>query len=246
MKILAIDTTAQTAAAALAENETPVGIAVQNGTLTHSETMLNLVENLLSNANTCVDDLELLAVSVGPGSFTGVRIGVSLIKGLAFGKHIPCVPVSTLEALAENLRPMAEMNTTPFYACPVMDARRAQLYTALFLYDRNEDGTVVCTRLTEDDMISASELSEQLSALMHPVYFVGEGCRVTEREICLPHCREVPEIIRYQSGYSVAMTARRIYEAAADKTVFNDLLLKPSYLRPSQAERERTERNGEK
>lgn len=242
MKILAIDTTAVTAAAALTENEKPVGIAVQNATLTHSETMLNLVENLLANAHTTVDDLDLLAVSAGPGSFTGVRIGVSLIKGLAFGKQIPCVPVSALEALAENLRPMAALGMTPFYACPVMDARRAQLYTALFLYETNEAGAVVCTRVTADDMLAAGALAETLTTLSHPVYFVGEGCRVTEKEICLPHCKEVPSVIRYQSGYSVAMVAKRIYEAAEDKTVFTDITLKPSYLRPSQAERERAER----
>ncbi len=242
MKILAIDTTAVTAAAALTENEHPIGTAVQNGTLTHSETMLNLVENLLANARTTVDDLDLLAVSAGPGSFTGVRIGVSLIKGMAFGKNIPCVPVSTLEALAENLRPMAALGGTPFYACPVMDARRSQLYTALFLYETNADGTVICTRVTEDDMLSAGDLSEMLSGLSHPVYFVGEGCRVTEKEIHLAHCKEVPPVIRYQSGYSVAMTAKRIYEAAEDKAAFTDKTLKPSYLRPSQAERERAER----
>ena len=245
MKILAIDTTAQTAAAALTDSTKPLGLAVQNGTLTHSETMLNMVENVLANARTAVSDIDLFAVSAGPGSFTGVRIGVSIIKGLAFGRNIPCVPVSTLEALSENLRPTAVTGLTavnvgsPFYACPVMDARRSQLYTALFLYETASDGTVTRTRITEDNMLSAEQLAARLAPLPHPVYFVGEGCRVTEKEIHLPHCKEVPEIIRYQSGYSVAMTAKRIYDEAADKTVFTDLLLKPTYLRPSQAERER-------
>lgn len=242
MKILAIDTTAVTAAAALVEDGRILGTYQQNGTLTHSETMLNMVENLLSNAKVTPDMLDLLAVSAGPGSFTGVRIGVSIIKGLAFGKNIPCVPVSTLDALSENLRPMAEALGHDFYVCPVMDARRSQVYTALFLYDTDADGNVTKTRVWEDDMLSAAELSERLAALELPVLFVGEGCRVTEREIDLPHCKEAPEVLRYQNGVSVAAAALAVYESAENKDVFTDLALKPTYLRPSQAERERAEK----
>ncbi len=242
MKILAIDTTAVTAAAALVEDGHILGTYQQNGTLTHSETMLNMVENLLANAKAAPDDIGLLAVSAGPGSFTGVRIGVSIIKGLAFGKSIPCVPVSTLDALSENLRPMAEALEEDFYACPVMDARRAQVYCALFRYETDADGNTVKIRIWDDDMLSAKELSERLSELALPVLFVGEGCRVTEKEITLSHCREVPQAMRYQSGVSVAAAALRLYEAAEDRSVFTDLALKPTYLRPSQAERERAEK----
>lgn len=244
MKILAIDTTAVTAAAALVEDERILGTYQQNGTLTHSETMLNMVENLLANAHVTADDLDLLAVSAGPGSFTGVRIGVSIIKGLAFAKNIPCVPVSTLDALSENLRPMAEAFGNDFYVCPVMDARRSQVYCALFLYDTDAEGNTVKTRVWEDDMLSAAELSERLAELELPVLFVGEGCRVTQREITLPHCKEAPEALRYQNGVSVAQAALALYDAAEDKTVFTDLALKPTYLRPSQAERERAEKQG--
>jgi len=245
MKILAIDTTAVTAAAALVEDGRILGTYQQNGTLTHSETMLNMVENLLTNAHVTADDLDLLAVSAGPGSFTGVRIGVSIIKGLAFGRNIPCVPVSTLDALAENLRPMAEALGHDFYVCPVMDARRSQVYTALFLYDTTDaEGMTVKTRVWEDDMLSAAELSERLSELELPVLFVGEGCRVTQKEIHLPHCKEAPEVLRYQSGVSVASSALAVWEAAEDRSVFTDLSLKPTYLRPSQAERERAEKQG--
>ena len=244
MKILAIDTTAVTAAAALLEDGHILGTYHQNGTLTHSETMLNMVENLLANAHVTAADLDLLAVSAGPGSFTGVRIGVSIIKGLAFAKDIPCVPVSTLDALSENLRPMAESLGHDFYVCPVMDARRSQVYCALFLYETDADGNTVKTRVWEDDMLSAAELSDRLTELELPVLFVGEGCRVTQREIHLPHCKEAPEAVRYQSGVSVASVARAVYEAAEDKSVFTDLALKPTYLRPSQAERERAEKQG--
>lgn len=242
MKILAIDTTAVTAAAALVEDGQILGTYQQNGTLTHSETMLNMVENLLANAKVTPDMLDMLAVSAGPGSFTGVRIGVSIIKGLAFGRDIPCVPVSTLDALSENLRPMAEALGHDFYVCPVMDARRSQVYTALFLYETDGDSNTVKTRVWEDDMLSAAELSERLSSLALPVLFVGEGCRVTEREIHLPHCKEAPALLRYQNGVSVAAAALAVYEAAQDKSAFTDLALKPTYLRPSQAERERAEK----
>lgn len=242
MKILAIDTTAVTAAAALVEDGQILGTYQQNGTLTHSETMLNMVENLLANAKVTPDDIGMLAVSAGPGSFTGVRIGVSIIKGLAFGKNIPCVPVSTLDALSENLRPMAAALGHDFYVCPVMDARRSQVYTALFLYDTDADGNLTKTRIREDDMLSSAELSERLAELELPVLFVGEGCRVTQRDIHLPHCKEAPELLRYQNGVSVAAAALAVYESAADKSVFTDLALKPTYLRPSQAERERAEK----
>ncbi len=244
MKILAIDTTAVTAAAALVEDGHILGTYQQNGTLTHSETMLNMVENLLANAHVTPDMLDLLAVSAGPGSFTGVRIGVSIIKGLAFGKNIPCVPVSTLDALSENLRPMAEALGQDFYVCPVMDARRSQVYCALFLYETDACGSTVKTRVWEDDMLSAAELSERLAELELPVLFVGEGCRVTQKEIRLPHCKEAPELLRFQNGVSVAQAALAVYDAAEDKAVFTDLALKPTYLRPSQAERERAEKQG--
>jgi len=241
MKILAIDTTAITAAAALTEDDMPIGTAQHNGTLTHSETMLTMIDQILTRARLTPEEIDMLAVSAGPGSFTGVRIGVSLIKGLSFGRNIPCVPVSTLRALAQNLYPAAQMGDVPFYACPVMDARRNQLYTALFRYDRDAGGKVVCQRMTADDMITAAELAQRLSALDLPVWFVGEGCRVTEREISLPHCKEVPPSIRYQCGYSVAMAAKEIYDSAEDKTGFSDKVLVPTYLRPSQAERERSQ-----
>ena len=244
MKVLAIDTTAVTAAAALVEDGRILGTYQQNGTLTHSETMLNMVENLLANAHVTADALDLLAVSAGPGSFTGVRIGVSIIKGLAFGKNIPCVPVSTLDALAENLRPMAAALGHDFYVCPVMDARRSQVYCALFLYETDADGNTVRTRVWEDDMLSAAELSERLEKLELPVLFVGEGCRVTQKEIHLPHCKESPEVLRYQNGVSVASAALAVWEGAEDRSVFTDLALKPTYLRPSQAERERAEKQG--
>ena len=126
MLIIALDSTAVVASVALCRDDTPIAIFhVKNGN-THSETLLPMVESVLKCAGYTVDDVDLFACSVGPGSFTGVRIGVSTVKGLAFGKNKPCVAVSTLEALAENLVPQSGI------LCPVMNARRGQVYNALF------------------------------------------------------------------------------------------------------------------
>jgi tRNA threonylcarbamoyladenosine biosynthesis protein TsaB len=244
MLLLGIDTSSQAATAALSKDGAIICEYTLNQKKTHSAQLLPMIEQMLKASGYEFSDIDAFACGVGPGSFTGVRIGVSIIKGLAFGKNIPCVPVSTLDALAENLRPMAEALGHDFYVCPVMDARRSQVYTALFLYETDADGNTVKTRVWEDDMLSAAELEQHLSALELPVLFVGEGCRVTQREIHLPHCKEAPEAVRYQSGVSVASAARAVYEAAEDKSVFTDLALKPTYLRPSQAERERAEKQG--
>ena len=100
MKILAIDTSAIVASCALCEDRVPVAVYSQKAGLNHSQTMLPMVKNLMDNTNVSIDDIDMLAVSAGPGSFTGIRIGVATIKGLAFGKDKICVGVSTLEAMA--------------------------------------------------------------------------------------------------------------------------------------------------
>ena len=123
MKILAIDTTAKTAAGAICDNGNVICSFAVTGGFTHSETMLSEIDRLLEKAKLSISDIDIFAVSAGPGSFTGVRIGVSLIKGLAFGRNVPCVGVSSLEALSRN----ADGIGGRFIACPVMDARRNQL-----------------------------------------------------------------------------------------------------------------------
>ena len=132
MKILAIDTSAKTATAALTDGRRLLSLYTQNVGLTHSETMLPMVEALLRDAKTDVDEIDMFACAVGPGSFTGVRIGVSLVKGLAFGKNKICVGVSTLESLARNIEVEGAL------IVPVMDARRERLYSAVFKYENGK------------------------------------------------------------------------------------------------------------
>ena len=176
-----------------------------------------------------VDGIDLFASTSGPGSFTGVRIGASTIKGMAFGKGKPCIGVSTLEALAYNLRGFNGI------LCPVMNARRSQVYNALF---RAQDGKL--TRLCDDRAISLSDLSAELASYgEETVYLSGDGYDMTRAALSDLRLAETPEELIYQSGFSVAMCALRAYEDGVRTT---DTELVPTYLRLPQAERERLEK----
>ena len=166
MKILALDTTAKSASAAITDGREPLAVFTLEAGLTHSETVLPMIKTALDSLHMAAHDIDLFAVTAGPGSFTGVRIGISEIKGLAFATGKPCVGVSTLLSLAYNLRPLCENAIL----CPVMDARRNQLYNALF---RLESG--VLTRLCEDRLVSLSDLTAELAGYDEPVYSAGDG-----------------------------------------------------------------------
>ncbi len=228
MKILALDSSAVVGSVALCEDTRMVAHYTLNTGNTHSQTLLPMIESVLKSAQWEIDDIDLFAVSNGPGSFTGVRIGVATVKGLAFGKDIPCAGVSTLEALAYNLRYCNGI------ICPVMNARRAQVYNALFSCKGG-----VLTRLCPDRAISIAELDEELSLMDQPIYLVGDGYDITleglEKTTVLP----VPDELRVESGYSVAMCGLTAYERGE---ATDDVSLAVTYLRPSQAERERNER----
>ena len=232
MKILAIDTSALVATAALCEDETPIAVYSQKSGMTHSQTMLPIIKNIMDNTGTSIDDLDILAVSQGPGSFTGIRIGVSAIKGLAFGKNKICIGVSTLEAMARSIASFC----TDAIICPVMDARRNQLYNAIFEY---RGGKLL--RLTEDRTVMADALAKELEAMDRPVYFIGDGYAIMEKRK-LSCQRETPPACRWQNGYGVALAALELYRNTEDKSVFTDRLLRPEYLRLPQAERELKEK----
>ncbi len=220
MKILAVDSSSKTASAALLEDLSPVArFSVK--TETHSAVLLPMIEDMLKAAKTAVRDLDLMAVTIGPGSFTGVRIGVSLVKGLAFADKIPCVGVSTPEAMAA---PFGGMDSL---VVPVIDARRETVFTALFR--SAPDGTV--TRLTEDAQLPASELMTLLSSYGgERICFTGDAAEtILVREDCPPSAR--------------GLRAYAIYTAPdAVRDDFTDAALVPAYLKKSQAERERDER----
>ena len=228
MKILALDSTAAVCSVAICEDNKLISQITINTGNTHSETLLPAVEEALRLAELNVNDIDMYACSVGPGSFTGVRIGVATIKGLAYGKNKPCVAVSTLYALAKNL---SGINGT---ICPVMNARRNQVYNALFSC---ENGSL--TRLCPDRTISIAELDAELASMPSPVYLCGDGYDITLKGSTKTQFGYTFEQSRLQSAYSVALCALEKYnlgEHVSDKT------LAPVYLRPSQAERERLER----
>ncbi len=228
MKILAFDGTAKAATVAVCDGDKTLGYYTIDNGLTQSELLLPMAENLLKSLRLSFSDIDLYATSVGPGSFTGVRIGVSLIKGLAFGRDIPCVEVSTIEALAENLRGLSGI------VVPCMDARRAQVYTATFKGENLE-------RLCEDRAIALSALAEELKEYSEPVYLVGDGYEVAKKALLAEGVKlcDTPELLICQNAVSVAKVAFRKYNAGEITT---DRELSPMYLRLPQAERERLEK----
>lgn len=226
MLILAFESSAKPASAALVKDGQLLSQYTQCSALTHSRTLLPMAEDMLKNAELRLSDVDLIAVAHGPGSFTGIRIGVSTVKGLAWAAEKPCVGVSTLEAMAWHGLAVGG------YICPVMDARRSQVYNALL---KIENGRPV--RMTEDRPIALDELSKEVTALNAPVFLVGDGAALCF-EYFTAHgvpCVMAPDNLRWQDAWGVAM-------AAVDKTPGNADELLPVYLRLSQAERERQER----
>jgi len=243
MKILSVDTTAKTAACAVCEVKNdavfPICSSQLNSTLTHSESILPMIDFCLKNAAVSVNDIDLIGISAGPGSFTGVRIGIATVKGLAFGSDkLCCVAVSALEALSFNLDNCSEGTLL----CPCMDARRNQFYNALFV---KENGTV--KRLCEDRAVDYKDLFSELSEKYgeREVVLVGDGAELAYNlfsqfdgfgNMKISFCGYDRA---FQNGVSVAKCA---YNHMDEKISCDSL--SPVYLRMSQAERERNERTG--
>lgn len=226
MLILAFESSARPASVALLRDGSLLSQYSQCSALTHSRTLLPMAEDMLKNAELTIGDVDLFAVAHGPGSFTGVRIGVSTVKGLAWAANKPCVGVSTLEAMAWHGLAAGGV------VCPVMDARRGQVYNALF---EIRNGKPV--RLCGDRPIALEELAPQLRELESPAFLVGDGAAITAKylETAGIPFRMAPENLRWQSAWGVAMAASEREPGTADS-------LLPVYLRLSQAERERQAR----
>ena len=226
MLILALESSAKAASAALWEEGKLLGLSLMQAGLTHSETLLPMGEELLRRSGRTMGDVGLVAVARGPGSFTGIRIGVSTVKGLSWACDKPCVGVSTLEGMAWHGQAAGGL------ICPVMDARRQQVYNALFEFREGRP-----YRLTEDRPLSLAELCEELRRQDGVPFLVGDGAALTARFLekeGLPF-RMAPENLLWQSAWGVGMAVR-------DKTPGDSQSLLPVYLRLSQAERERQER----
>jgi len=230
---LAFETSAKAGSVALLDGDRLLGEAYQNTGLTHSQTLLSMAEDLLRSCGYTAQDVEAVAVAAGPGSFTGVRIGVAAAKGFAWGKEIPCCGVSTLEAMALNL------GIWQGYVLPVMDARRNQVYTALFHVDCGK-----YTRVRDDRAISLQELGEDVKNLTEPIFLVGDGsilCYNALLEV-VPNLICPPEHRMHQRAAGVGLVACRSIAAGCS---LDGAALVPNYLRLSQAERERIAREKE-
>ena len=230
MLILAFETSAKAASVALMDDKKLLGESYQNTGLTHSQTLMVMAEDLLKQCGKTVADVTAVAVAEGPGSFTGVRIGVAAAKGFAWGGELPCYGVSTLEAMAEHL------GIYQGYVCPCMDARRSLVYNALFYVNQGK-----LTRIREDRAIALSELGEELKRLSEPVFLVGDGSNLTYHTLSqeIPNLVLPPEHRMHQRATGVALLAAKKI-AVGDPGDGNALT--PNYLRLSQAERERMEK----
>ena len=232
MKILGVDSTATAASAAVYADGKLLAVDFSNTGLTHSQTLLPMIDNVLKTAHVSVDDIDYFAVSNGPGSFTGVRIGVSAVKGLAQPLNKKCLGLSTLEVIAKPLE------NTGVYAVAVMDARCNQVYTAQF------DCSCGLERKTPDDAISIVDLTEQLKNIDGRIMLVGDGALLCYNKMKdeLPDIQIAPLNIRYQCASSVCLIASEILGNDENPAITPDELL-PCYLRLSQAERELKNKN---
>ena len=230
MLILAFETTAKAGSVALLENGKLLAESYQNTGLTHSQTLMVMAEDMLKAAGKAMADVTAVAVAEGPGSFTGVRIGVAAAKGLAWGGELPCYGVSTLESMALTL------GVFQGYVCPVMDARRNQVYNALFYVNCG-----AMERVSDDRAIALSDLALELKGLDGPVFLVGDGSNLTYTTLkdTIPSLVLPPEHRMHQRASGVALAAAKKI-AAGDAGDAASMV--PNYLRLSQAERERNER----
>lgn len=231
MMILALESSATACSVALTRDGNVVAQAFQHSGLTHSRTLLPMVDNVLNSCGESMEHVDVVAVAAGPGSFTGLRIGVATAKGLAWPEDKDCAACSTLESMAW---PLAHMKGK-LIVC-AMDARRSQVYNALFL--ATGDGL---ERLSEDRAVSLADLAEEVKKYENEKIVVGDGaklCYNTLSEMGLSLIL-APEHLRMQSGWGVARAAE---ELAKQGKLIKGEALNAVYHRLSQAERERMEK----
>lgn len=233
MLILSLDSTAQTASASLADDDRFLAGVTLNIGNKHSTTLLPAVRFVLEQAGYRPSDVDMFALMAGPGSFTGVRIGAATVKGLALGREVPCIGVSSLEAMAEGF------SFADGIVCPMINARRDRYFTAYF---SAENGNI--TRLTDDDALSGDEIEEYLGSKERPVYLTGDGVDGFLKSHSVPKMVQIPEMLKYPSAYYAGVIAKRIWDSSNDdvRKSFTAEALRPIYLRQPQAERELKER----
>ncbi|MCR5353297.1 MAG: tRNA (adenosine(37)-N6)-threonylcarbamoyltransferase complex dimerization subunit type 1 TsaB [Clostridiales bacterium] len=244
MKVLSLDTAAKTASVCVCSFDgssfAVLSLARINNTLTHSESLLPMIDFCIKSAGLSFSDIDAGVISAGPGSFTGVRIGISTLKGLAFGKDFPCVPVSTLSSLAENVSSCKEGSVI----FPLMDARRDQFYNAVFEEVSGIGKKRLCADRAESFEFLSNELEEKYKG--KDIFLVGDGAKLFYT-LCeksgknLKNLILCPEAILYEDAFSSALAAKDVFISGNFEN-YTAEKLQPVYLRVSQAERERAQK----
>ena len=227
MKLLAFESSAKAASTALLSDGCLLAEYTQNSGQTHSRTLMEMAKNMLSGCDLTPQEIDAVAVAAGPGSFTGVRIGMACAKGFAWGRQLPLYGVSTLEAMVRG----AACADGVYCAC--MDARKGQIYNAVFDWTAG-----ALLRRTEDRAIAVSELEQELQTIPGPVYLVGDGAKLvfeTLQDKNLP-LRLLPEHLCQQRASGVALAAMERISAGEPGDA---AVLTPNYLRQAHAERTR-------
>lgn len=227
MRILAVDTSTNVASVAILEDDVIIGEYNCNKGKTHSQKLMPMIQSLLEKVNLCATDIDAFSASIGPGSFTGLRIGVTTIKAMAFAAGKPVISVYTLDALAYN------MSMSKALICPIIDARNNQVFTAIY---RFVDGKL--ERLTEYLGIHINELSGIIRSMEGEVIFLGDACNMHRDYFTAELGNRIsiaPPNLAQASASSVALQARISF---LDGKLENCYDMVPFYLRKSQAERE--------
>ena len=231
MKLLAIESSGLVASAAVFADDTIVAEFTVNNKQPHSQTLLPMIDQVVTMSGIDLKEIDAIATTSGPGSFTGLRIGAATAKGLGLALHKPIVPITTLEALAFRLAGR-EGNI-----CPMMDARRNQVYAGVY---RVGDMLLEC--VTGQKAVSIEDYIAELNDLGDPVTVLGDGVPVFQEKI--KQCegllyRFCADSVRYQRASSVTALGKKYYEQGRQMKAAE---FAPMYLRLSQAERERMEK----
>ncbi|MFH1082873.1 MAG: tRNA (adenosine(37)-N6)-threonylcarbamoyltransferase complex dimerization subunit type 1 TsaB, partial [Pseudomonadota bacterium] len=223
MKVLGIDTSTSCGCVGLIDDDRVISEYLLDISVTHSERLLRSIDHVLKESGHSMDDLEGWAISLGPGSFTGLRIGVSTLKGLAFATQKPVVGVPTLDALAHQVAP------TPYLICPILDARKGEIYTAFYHYEEGD----VLKRISAYQAVAPEDLVKRIE---EKTIFIGNGAKTYGNDIrkALPCLATFPPAPLHLLHGSVV--ARLGLELLRKKEHLNLATFTPIYVRPSEAE----------
>jgi len=233
MRLLGIDTSGMVASVAVMEDDILIGEYTLNYKKTHSQTLMPMLDELCGSLEMDLNEIDAIALAVGPGSFTGLRIGAATAKGLSFAVDKPVIEISTLEGLAYQCSESSKV------VCPLLDARRKQTYAAGFTFEKG------ITAVIAQDALAIEDFINKVNSLGKEVIFLGDGVPVFKddiKELCKVPFSFAPSHRNRQSAASVCMAAKQKF-LEGDLKNGDDLRL--NYLRVSQAERERAEKTND-